>query len=215
MSHTAKSRTRLSDFPFTFHFSLSHIGEGNGNPLQCSCLKNPRDREAWGAAIYGVTQSRTRLKRLSNSSSSSSNTAKARRTAQRHTEPIDTPKPTTGHCAALQRDEIQLHQLEHSHKLPQPAKHHRTLIQPHPRRQTLQPRRTTTLRTFFSFLSFKSHYSFPLHMSTFTLAFSSTVECSSLFFLLKTNKKKKVVFFFYPFTCDFSDFVFDIFDCFS
>ena len=45
-----------------FHFSLSYIGEGNGNPLQCSCLENPRDREAWWAAIYGVAQSRTRLK---------------------------------------------------------------------------------------------------------------------------------------------------------
>ena len=52
-----------------FHFSLSCIGEGNGNPLQCSCLENPRDREAWWAAIYGVTQSRTRLKWLSNSNS--------------------------------------------------------------------------------------------------------------------------------------------------
>ena len=40
-----------------FHFSLSCIGEGNGNPLQCSCLENPRDREAWWAAVYGVTQS--------------------------------------------------------------------------------------------------------------------------------------------------------------
>ena len=45
-----------------FHFSLSGIGEGNGNPLQCSCLENPRDGGAWWAAIYGVTQSRTRLK---------------------------------------------------------------------------------------------------------------------------------------------------------
>ena len=45
-----------------FHFSLSCIGEGNGNPLQCSCLKNPRDGGAWWAAIYGVAQSRTRLK---------------------------------------------------------------------------------------------------------------------------------------------------------
>ena len=51
-----------------FHFLLSCIGEGNGNPLQCSCLENPRDREAWWAAVYGVTQSRTRLKRLSSSS---------------------------------------------------------------------------------------------------------------------------------------------------
>ena len=47
------------------------IGEGNGNPLQCSCLENPRDGGAWWAAFYGVTQSRTRLKRLSSSSSSS------------------------------------------------------------------------------------------------------------------------------------------------
>ena len=52
-----------------FHFSLSCIGEGNGNPLQCSCLENPRDRGAWWAAVSGVAQSRTRLKRLSSSSS--------------------------------------------------------------------------------------------------------------------------------------------------
>ena len=45
-----------------FHSSLSCIGEGNGNPLQCSCLENPRDGTAWWAAIYGVAQSRTRLK---------------------------------------------------------------------------------------------------------------------------------------------------------
>ena len=51
-----------------FHFSLSCIGEGNGNPLQCSCLENPRDGGAWWAAVYEVAQSRTRLKRLSNSS---------------------------------------------------------------------------------------------------------------------------------------------------
>ena len=48
-----------------FHFSPSYIGEENGNPLQYSCLENPRDRGAWWAAIYGVAQSRTRLKRLS------------------------------------------------------------------------------------------------------------------------------------------------------
>jgi len=52
-----------------FHFSLSCIGEGNGNPLQCSCLENPRDAGAWWAAVYGVAQSRTQLKRLSSSSS--------------------------------------------------------------------------------------------------------------------------------------------------
>ena len=49
-----------------FHFSLSCIGEGNGNPLQCSCLENLRDGGAWWAAVYGVIQSQTRLKRLSN-----------------------------------------------------------------------------------------------------------------------------------------------------
>ena len=48
-----------------FHFSLSCIGEGNGNPLQCSCLENPRDRGAWWAAVYGVAQSQTWLKWLS------------------------------------------------------------------------------------------------------------------------------------------------------
>ena len=52
-----------------FHFSLSCIGEGNGNPLQCSCLENPRDGEARWAAVYGVAQSRTQLTRLSSSSS--------------------------------------------------------------------------------------------------------------------------------------------------
>ena len=51
-----------------FHFSFSCIGEGNGNPLQCSCLGNPRDGGAWWAAVYGVTQSRTRLKWLSSMS---------------------------------------------------------------------------------------------------------------------------------------------------
>ena len=54
-----------------FHFSLSCIGEGNGNPLQCSSLENPRDGEAWWAAVSGVAQSRTWLKWLSSSSSSS------------------------------------------------------------------------------------------------------------------------------------------------
>ena len=51
-----------------FHFSLSCIGEGNGNPLQCSCLENPRDGGAWWATVCGVVQSRIRLKRLSSSS---------------------------------------------------------------------------------------------------------------------------------------------------
>ena len=51
-----------------FHFSLSCIGEGNGNPLQCSCLENSRDGGAWWASVYGVAQSQTRLKQLSSSS---------------------------------------------------------------------------------------------------------------------------------------------------
>ena len=52
----------------SLHFSLSCTGEGNGNPLQCSCLENPRDGGAWWAAIYGVAQSQTQLKQLSSSS---------------------------------------------------------------------------------------------------------------------------------------------------
>ena len=51
--------------------SILSFGEGNGNPLQCSCLENPRDRGAWWAAVYGVTPSRTQLKRLSSTSSGS------------------------------------------------------------------------------------------------------------------------------------------------
>ena len=70
------SRTQLSDFTLDsierlhFHFSLSCIEEGNGNPLRGSCLEHPRDRGAWWAAVYGVAQSWKRLKRLSSSSSS-------------------------------------------------------------------------------------------------------------------------------------------------
>ena len=71
-----------------FHFSLSCIGERNGNPLQCSCLENPRDGGAWWAAIYGVAQSRTRLKQLS--SSSSKNIKNLRKLVQR--DPINTTR---------------------------------------------------------------------------------------------------------------------------
>ena len=59
------------DWAPSLSFLLSCIGEGNGNPLQCSCLENPRDGGAWWAAVYGVAQSWTRLKRVSSSSSSS------------------------------------------------------------------------------------------------------------------------------------------------
>ena len=55
---TESDTTELLDF----HFSLSCIGEGNGSPLQCSCLERPRDSGAWWAAVYGVAQSQTRLK---------------------------------------------------------------------------------------------------------------------------------------------------------
>jgi len=58
------------DWATSLSLSLSCIGEGNGNPLQCSCLENPRDGGAWWAGVYGVAQSRTRLKRLSSSSMS-------------------------------------------------------------------------------------------------------------------------------------------------
>ena len=52
----------------SFDLPLDEIGEGNGNPLQCTCLENPRDKGAWWAVVYGVAQSRTQLKRLSHSS---------------------------------------------------------------------------------------------------------------------------------------------------
>ena len=52
-----------------FHFSVSCLGEGNGNSLQCSCLENPRDGRVWWATVYGVAQSRTRLKQLSSGGS--------------------------------------------------------------------------------------------------------------------------------------------------
>ena len=61
-----KSRSDTTEW-LHFHFSLSCLGERNGNPLQCSCLENPRDRGAWWAAAYGVAQSRARLNRLSSS----------------------------------------------------------------------------------------------------------------------------------------------------
>ena len=65
------SRRVRHDWATSLHFSLSCIGERNGYPLQCCCLENPRDGGAWWAAVYGVAQSRTRLKHLSSSSSSS------------------------------------------------------------------------------------------------------------------------------------------------
>ena len=74
-----------------FHFSLSCTGEGNGNPLQYSCLENPRDGGAWWAAVYGVAQSQTRLKQLSSSSSSSSSS----------NSPQPPPPPVPHACSVL------------------------------------------------------------------------------------------------------------------
>ena len=67
VGHDWATSLSLFTFTFHFHFSLSCIGEGNGNPLQGSCLENPWDGGAWWAAVYGVTQSQTRLKQLSSS----------------------------------------------------------------------------------------------------------------------------------------------------
>ena len=81
-----------------FHFSLSCIGEGNGNPLQCSCLENLRDRGAWWAAVYGVTQSRTWWKQLSmNTTVQKHQFFSAQLSSQSnsriHTWPLEKPQP--------------------------------------------------------------------------------------------------------------------------
>ena len=87
-----------------FHFSLSFIGEGNGNPLQCSCLENPRDVGAWWAAVYGVTHSRT-LKRLSSSSSSRGKNSQTIQEAirQRITVDSDSKKSKIPLCPSLEQ----------------------------------------------------------------------------------------------------------------
>ena len=142
-----------------------------------------------------------------------SNTAKARSTAQRHIEPIDTPKPTIGHCTTLQRDEIQLPQPEHRHKHPQPGKHNRTLIQPHLWEQTPQPR-TMTLRTFFLInpLFIPPTY-FYLHISLLWCCGFPYLQKRCSFPLCFSHLKKKIIlrfFFFFTFFSfgDVSDFVF-------
>ena len=87
-----------------FHFPLSCIGEGNGNPLQCSCLENPRDGRAWWAAVSGVAQSRTRLKWLSSI----------------HMSPPSwnsLPPPTQPHLSRLSQS-TGLSSLHHNNKFP-------------------------------------------------------------------------------------------------
>ena len=85
------------DWATSLSLFLSCIGEGNGNPLQCSCLENPRDGGTWWAAVYGVAQSRTRLRRLSSSSSRSKarNEWKQKHLTQR-TLPVQRPQSRTG-----------------------------------------------------------------------------------------------------------------------
>ena len=85
---------------FRFHFPLSCIGEGgNGNPLQCSCLENHRDGGAWWAAVYGVTQSQTRLKRLSSSSMELTLQVPMQYCSSQHqTLSLSPVTPTTGCC---------------------------------------------------------------------------------------------------------------------
>ena len=84
------------------------IGEGNGNPLQCSCLENPRDGGALWAAVYGVAQSRTRLKRLSNSSSSSLNNWRR----QRHPTPVLLPGKSHGRRSLVDCNPWDLEELD-------------------------------------------------------------------------------------------------------
>ena len=82
-----------------FHFSLSCIGERNGNPLQCSCLENPRDGGAWWAAVYGVMQSWTQLKRLSsNLAAAMKIMVTSFKRSYAGTVAFIAPYPAAGHC---------------------------------------------------------------------------------------------------------------------
>ena len=80
-----------------FHFSLSCIGEGNGNPLQCSCLENPRDGGAWWTALYGVAQSRTRLN-PGRGAASEESCSPGRRCPLAGVPPSDGPSPGEAAC---------------------------------------------------------------------------------------------------------------------
>ena len=92
-----------------FHFSLSCIGEGNGNPLKYSCLENPRDRGAQWAALYGVAQSPTRLRRLSSSSSSSK---RPKNISRPRIRPLKPAKLLTGGADSLVGDTDQTRKRE-------------------------------------------------------------------------------------------------------
>ena len=106
----------------------SRIGEGNGNPLQCSCLENPRDGGAWWATVYRVAQSRTRLKRLSSSSSS---VCKQRR--QWHPTPVLLPGKSYGQgslvgCSPWGREELDIAEWLHFHALEKEMATHSSIL---------------------------------------------------------------------------------------
>ena len=104
-----------------FHFSLSCIGEGNGNPLQYSCLENPRDGGAWWAAVYGVTQSRTWLTWFSSSSSSIiGNYARILKSIHKHTQMCTTSMWYQRKISSLEQEWLlkemfRLHQIKSSY----------------------------------------------------------------------------------------------------
>ena len=117
--------------------------------------------------------------------------------------PQTPPKPTTGHCAALQREEIQFGQPEHRYKLPQPGKHHRTLTQPHPGADSTTKKNYNLENCFFSVLNHAvySFYIFLLSHQPFVLLWNFPLK---YFFRIFFSP-----FFFFP------EFVFNILDCFS
>ena len=128
-----------------FHFSLLCTGEGNGNPLQCSCLENPRDRGACWAAACGVAQSRTRLEWLS------SKTAKPERLPK---DILNPQTPETYYWTLCCPSETRPSLINQNTGISSPTMKilQVTLTQPHPWEQTPQPR-SMILRTFSSFLN--------------------------------------------------------------
>ena len=93
-----------------FHFSLSCIGEGNGNPFQCSCLENPGDGGTWWAAVYGVVQSRTRLMQLSSSSTITASHLQIRTDGETDKDLLSSsPKLVSGRAGRAQASWLQSH----------------------------------------------------------------------------------------------------------